>query len=92
MLSVCKVWNTCVLEQSSSCGQNISTHPYKYGIDESRVKSEGHLYLPIVFEYYGGMSDDAVDLNAAKCEYENKWVQRFSFQTFLWTTLTNIDA
>ena len=44
----------------------------KYGRYESRVKSEGHLYLPIVFEYYGGMSDDAVDLNAAKCEYENK--------------------
>ena len=24
-------------------------------------KSEGHLYLPIVFESFGGMSDDAVD-------------------------------
>ena len=44
----------------------------KYDRYENRVKSEGHLYLPIVFEYYGGMSDDAVDLNAAKCEYENK--------------------
>ena len=56
------------------------------------IKSEGHLYLPIVFEYYGGMSDDAVNLNAAKCEYENKWVQHFSFQTYLWTTLMNIEA
>ena len=33
----------------------------KYDIYESRVKSEGHLYLPIVFESFGGMSDDAVD-------------------------------
>ena len=33
----------------------------KYDIYENRVKSEGHLYLPIVFESFGGMSDDAVD-------------------------------
>ena len=28
---------------------------------ENRVKSKGHLYLPIVFESFGGMPDDAVD-------------------------------
>ena len=33
----------------------------KYDIYENRVKSEGHLYLPIVFESFGDMSDDAVD-------------------------------
>lgn len=28
---------------------------------ENRVKSDGHLYPTIVFESFGGMSDDAVD-------------------------------
>ena len=40
---------------------NKDAQEVKYDCFQSRIISEGHLYLPIVFESFGGISGDAFD-------------------------------
>ena len=64
----------CPASQTVSFTCNKYTQEAKYDIYENRVKSEGHLYLPIVFESFGGMPYDAVDFvkKILQSEYQNK--------------------
>ena len=60
---------TCPIQQkyvrSSSQTLTFVCNKYaqevKYDCFRSRIISEGHLYLPIVFESFGGISGDAFD-------------------------------
>ena len=59
----CPIQQKCVglASQTVSFTCNNYAQEAKYDIYENRVKSEGHLYLPIVFESFGGIPDDTVD-------------------------------